>query len=194
LKHLNSNYKLLFTYVFFKLPHVYLNHKEHGAKSITVIIPKNLFYYLSCHIRFSSTFYSTQLLDLFSYELPVTPSLNSSEKRTPFTSNSILVYNFHNLMTQERFFIFCVELESKFSNFTVNSISELFPNSGWLEREVSELHGTIFTNKKDLRNLMLQYGDTSTPFRKSSPSIGVREFYYDSINDSLVQAPISVQV
>jgi len=126
LKHLNSNYKLLFTYVFFKLPHVYLNHKEHGAKSITVIIPKNLFYYLSCHIRFSSTFYSTQLLDLFSYELPVTPSLNSSEKRTPFTSNSILVYNFHNLMTQERFFIFCVELESKFSNFTVNSISELF--------------------------------------------------------------------
>jgi NADH:ubiquinone oxidoreductase subunit C len=63
-----------------------------------------------------------------------------------------------------------------------------------LEREVSELHGVIFTNKKDLRNLMLQYGDTSTPFRKSSPSIGVKEVFYDSINDSIVQLPLAVQV
>jgi hypothetical protein len=41
---------------------------------------------------------------------------------------------------------------------------------------------------------MLQYGDTSTPFRKSSPSIGVKEVCYDSVNDILIQIPVSIQV
>jgi NADH:ubiquinone oxidoreductase subunit C len=63
-----------------------------------------------------------------------------------------------------------------------------------LEREVAELNGVNFNNKKDLRNLMLQYGDTSVPFQKSSPSIGYKEFYYDSINDILIETPITLQV
>jgi hypothetical protein len=40
---------------------------------------------------------------------------------------------------------------------------------------------------------MLQYGDTSMPFKKSSPSIGVKEVFYDSVNDVLIQVPVSVQ-
>lgn len=191
---MSQSYKLFFRYVLFNLSHVYLSHDYHGSKNVSVVIPKNLFYYLTVHLRFASIFYSSQLVDLFSYELPLASSTSSKNNVYPFTSNSILVYNFHNLTTHERFFIFCVELTTRYSNFTINSVSELYPNAGWLEREVSELHGTVFSNKKDLRNLMLQYGDTSTPFRKSSPSIGVKEFCYDSINDTLVQIPITVQV
>ena len=59
---------------------------------------------------------------------------------------------------------------------------------------MSELHGVAFTNKKDLRNLMLQYGDTTVPFQKSSPSIGFKEIYYDSISDVLIETPITLQV
>jgi NADH:ubiquinone oxidoreductase subunit C len=152
-------------------------------------------------------FFSSQLVDLFSYELPLgnntgisyddttsNPSNPFHVNNSLYTSNSIIVYNFHNLMFQERFFFFCTELANQKFNFTLNSISELYPNASWLEREVSELHGSVFSNKKDLRNLMLQYGDTSTPFRKSYPSIGVKEFFYDSINDSLTFIPLSVQV
>jgi len=40
---------------------------------------------------------------------------------------------------------------------------------------------------------MLQYGDSSAPFRKSYPSIGLREVYYDSINDALLHSPVSIQ-
>jgi hypothetical protein len=40
---------------------------------------------------------------------------------------------------------------------------------------------------------MLQYGDSSAPFRKSYPSIGLREVYYDSVNDSLLHSPVSIQ-
>lgn len=40
---------------------------------------------------------------------------------------------------------------------------------------------------------MLQYGDFSTPFQKSYPSIGTKEMVYDPISDLLVQPQISIQ-
>ena len=70
----------------------------------------------------------------------------------------------------------------------------MFPAGNWLERENSELHGINFLGKKDLRNLMLQYGDSSTPFNKSFPSIGISELVYNPINDTINQVPISVQL
>jgi hypothetical protein len=76
---------------------------------------------------------------------------------------------------------------------SLNSITELFLNANWLEREISELHGIFFLGKKDLRNLMLPYGDTSSPMRKSFPSIGIKEIFYDSTTDLLIQTPVSLQ-
>ena len=55
------------------------------------------------------------------------------------------------------------------------------------------MYGICFKGKKDLRNLMLQYGDSSAPFRKSYPSIGLKETLYDSVTDTLVQVPVSIQ-
>ena len=171
---------------------MYLTHNIHGSKNISIVVPQNLLYYSSLHLRFSTIFYSSQLVDIFAYELPLS---NSTDTTTPVLSNStIVVYNFHNLTFQERFFLFCVDSSPRFSAFRLNSIAELYPNASWLEREVSEFHGIIFNNKKDLRNLMLQYGDTSAPFQKSSPTIGVKEVFYDSVNDILIQTPVSLQV
>lgn len=56
------------------------------------------------------------------------------------------------------------------------------------------MHGLAFDKKQDLRNLMLQYGDSSAPFRKAYPSIGTRELGFDSVTDTLVQNPISTQL
>jgi len=82
-------------------------------------------------MRFSSILYSSQLVDIFSYELPLSNSDRDFKKisNNLFTQNSIVVYNFHNLTFQERFFFFCVESLKKFSNFSLNSISELYPTS-----------------------------------------------------------------
>jgi NADH:ubiquinone oxidoreductase subunit C len=63
-----------------------------------------------------------------------------------------------------------------------------------LERENAELHGVLFLGKKDLRNLMLQYGDNTTPFQKSFPSIGLKEMYYNPIKDTIIQNPITIQI
>lgn len=197
---LGRSYKLFFKYIFFNIPYCYSSFSRSSVefqKSLLLVIPKRALYYLTLHVRFGTMFYSTQLSDLFGYELPLHASNRPSLLRAVSNTASVLIYNFHNMFYNERYFFFCVDKSHKSSSLTtppLTSISELFSNAGWLEREVAELQGTLFNNKRDLRNLMLQYGDSTTPFRKSSPSIGLKEVFYDSINDVLIQTPVAVQV
>jgi NADH:ubiquinone oxidoreductase subunit C len=177
-----------------------LKYLKRNDKNLNLYITENDLYYASLHIKLSSLFYSTQLIDIFAYEIPNVNNIkNNSTKKIPLINNSLLVYNFHSINFHQRFFLF-VYLNSTYNlkNLTnywgnVNSITELFPNANWLERENSELHGIFFYGKKDLRNLMLVYGDTSAPLRKSFPSIGTREIYYDAPSDLLVQSPVTIQ-
>ena len=152
------------------------------------------------HIKLSSLFYSTQLSEIFAYEIPLTNNItNNITNKISLINNSIIVYNFHSILFQQRFFIFSISNSKqniKKNSVTwnsINSITELFLNANWLEREVSELHGIFFAGKKDLRNLMLPYGDTSAPMRKSFPSIGIKEIFYDAVSDLLIQNPVSIQ-
>jgi NADH:ubiquinone oxidoreductase subunit C len=158
---------------------------------------------------------------MLSYEVPVpkydTSVINSTgEDRSSSTNQqipstfesqkslSVTVYNFHSLISQARLFLFTSDLSShtfeRSTNLTSSvtaingSVSELFFSANWLEREVSELHGILFSGKKDLRNLMLQYGDSSSPFQKAFPTVGLKELYYNPIKDTLVQSPISLQL
>jgi NADH:ubiquinone oxidoreductase subunit C len=196
---------LYLKYILLNANQVFLKHLLRSDKNTSVVISQTNLYYLSLHFKLSSLFYSTQLVDIFAYEIPVNVnSLDldngfSKKNKIPLINNSILVYNFHSILFQQRFFIFVVNLpkQSVFANSinwsSIYSISELFLNANWLEREVAELHGIFFLGKKDLRNLLLQYGDTSAPMQKSYPSVGTREIYYDSVSDLLVQNPVSLQ-
>lgn len=75
----------------------------------------------------------------------------------------------------------------------MNSITELFLNANWLEREASELSGVFYLLKKDTRNLMLPYGDSSFPFKKSFPSIGYRELFYNNLSNTIISTSVSIQ-
>ena len=149
-------------------------------RNTSLLLKDDLCYYTILHFKLSTNFYNSQLSDIFAYETSVsTKSL---------TSNTVIVYNFHNIFFHDRVFLFSLKRHA------VKSVTDLFPNAAWLEREVAELHGLNFNGKKDVRNLMLQYGDTSAPFRKSYPSIGRKEMFYDGLNDLIVQLPVSIQV
>lgn len=41
---------------------------------------------------------------------------------------------------------------------------------------------------------MLQYGDSSAPFQKSFPTIGLKEMFYNPIKDTIIQSPVSIQL
>ena len=137
---------------------------------------------------------------MLAYDAPVAQLGEKTDSTVPLSEN-IIGYNLHNLYSQNRFFVF-----SRLTNTNTSlkkkkhrkigilpSMTELYPNAWWLEREIAELHEINFTNKKDTRNLMLQYGDTSAPFKKNSPSIGLKEIFYDAVSDSLVHNPVSLQ-
>lgn len=196
---MNLNYKLFFKYILFHTNQVFLKYLYRADKNTNIYITENNFYYLILHIKLSSLFYSTQLIEIFSYELPFNKNVKSTPQKISLINNSILVYNFHSILFQQRFFIFVISNSKqniKKNNIawnSLNSITELFLNANWLEREVSELHGIFFSNKKDLRNLMLTYGDTSAPMRKSFPAIGIKEVFYDTTSDLLIQNPVSIQ-
>jgi len=55
------------------------------------------------------------------------------------------------------------------------------------------LFNFIFEGRKDTRNLMLQYGDSSAPFQKFFPSIGLKELSYDFLRDLVSQQSVAAQ-
>ena len=201
-----SNFKLFFKYVFFKINYSFVNNLAQRSKNTNVCINNNELFFSCTHMKMSSSFYSTQLCDMFAYEILSTSS-HSQNQNPSFkysqlnkSQSTIVVYNFHSLHSQNRFFLFTQNIsstvKSKFlsKNDSLDSIAELFPAANWLEREIAELHGVSFFGKKDLRNLMLQYGDSTAPFQKSFPSIGIKEIFYSPIKDTLVQNHLSLQL
>ena len=182
--------KLFFSKILKNIPYVFFKNKQFRPSNLTLLTSDSVLYYLALHLKFSTSERSTQLVELFAYENPLTEGATSVWKNG---SNPVLVYQFHNLFSQKRLFLFVTSTKNNAVS-TPKTLSELFFSSAWLEREAGEMHGICFEGKKDLRNLMLQYGDASAPFRKSYPSIGVKETFYDSVTDALVQVPVSIQV
>ncbi|WP_292999307.1 NADH-quinone oxidoreductase subunit C, partial [Novosphingobium sp. UBA6272] len=51
----------------------------------------------------------------------------------------------------------------------VPTVTTLWPNAGWLEREVFDMYGVIFAGNQDLRRILTDYGFEGHPFRKDFP-------------------------
>ena len=92
------------------------------------IIPKHLVYYTTLHLKMSTNFYSNQLSDIFAYELPTSTNSVNTVEALPKT-NTVLVYNYHNLYFQERFYIFSINFKTTQVNPFLTSVAELFPNA-----------------------------------------------------------------
>lgn len=166
--------------------------------------------YSATHMRVATLFHSAQLCDIFSYELPSSSAniqLNQQSVDNPVAQFNTLdksqvssvVYNFHSFHSQDRYFLFVNNTATATKSTTSEklafseSITELFPAGNWLEREVAELNGNVFLGKKDMRNLMLQFGDVTAPLQKAFPSIGLRDMFYDPVKQTIVQGVATVQ-
>ncbi len=72
----------------------------------------------------------------------------------------------------------------------INSLVDLFPSAGWLEREVWEGFGIFFSGNPDLRRLLLDYGFEGNPLRKYFPVVGYTEIRYDHALKKIVTEPV----
>ncbi len=74
----------------------------------------------------------------------------------------------------------------------VPSITDLWPNAGWLEREVFDLYGVLFAGNNDLRRILTDYGFEGHPFRKDFPLTGYTELRYSEEEKRVVYEPVEL--
>ena len=75
---------------------------------------------------------------------------------------------------------------------TVPTVTHLWPNAGWLEREVFDLYGVIFEGNQDLRRILTDYGFEGHPFRKDFPMTGYTELRYSEEEKRVVYQPVEL--
>ncbi len=74
----------------------------------------------------------------------------------------------------------------------VPTVTTLWPNAGWLEREVFDLYGVIFEGNQDLRRILTDYGFEGHPFRKDFPLTGYVELRYSPEQERVVYEPVKL--
>jgi NADH-quinone oxidoreductase subunit C len=74
----------------------------------------------------------------------------------------------------------------------VPSVTGLWPVAGWLEREIYDLYGVLFTGNQDLRRILTDYGFRGHPLRKDFPMSGYVEMRYSEEAKRVVYEPISL--
>jgi len=81
-----------------------------------------------------------------------------------------ILYNLYSLTRNRRVFLRVRVGE----NEPVPTISDLFPNADWAEREVYDLFGVPFDGHPDLRRILMPDDWDGYPLRKDYPLIGKR--------------------
>ncbi|MEM9084659.1 MAG: NADH-quinone oxidoreductase subunit C [Pseudomonadota bacterium] len=99
-----------------------------------------------------------------------------------------IVYMLLSLTKNHRIMVKC----STDENTPVATVTTLWPNAGWLEREVFDMFGVTFAGNKDLRRILTDYGFEGHPFRKDFPMTGYTELRYSEEEKRVVYEPVEL--
>ncbi len=99
-----------------------------------------------------------------------------------------VVYMLLSLTKNHRVMVKC----STDENTPVPTVTTLWPNAGWLEREVFDMFGVTFAGNPDLRRILTDYGFEGHPFRKDFPMTGYTELRYSEDEKRVVYEPVEL--
>ena len=99
-----------------------------------------------------------------------------------------VVYMLLSLTKNHRIMVKCSTDEAT----PVPTVTTLWPNAGWLEREVFDLYGVLFAGNTDLRRILTDYGFEGHPFRKDFPLTGYTELRYSEEEKRVVYEPVEL--
>ena len=74
----------------------------------------------------------------------------------------------------------------------VPSVTGIWPVAGWLEREVYDMYGVLFSGNPDLRRILTDYGFRGHPQRKDFPLSGFVELRYSEEEKRVVYEPVQL--
>jgi NADH-quinone oxidoreductase subunit C len=75
----------------------------------------------------------------------------------------------------------------------VDSLTSVWPNANWYEREAFDFFGIVFTGHADLRRILTDYGFVGHPFRKDFPLSGNVEMRYDPDQKRVIYQPVTIE-
>ncbi len=74
----------------------------------------------------------------------------------------------------------------------VPSVTGIWPVAGWLEREVFDMYGVLFSGNADLRRILTDYGFEGHPQRKDFPLTGYVELRYSEEEKRVKYEPVQL--
>jgi len=93
----------------------------------------------------------------------------------------------HNWRVRVR--VFCPEDDMPL----VQSVTGIWRNANWFEREAFDLFGILFEGHGDLRRILTDYGFIGHPFRKDFPISGYVEMRYDPEQKRVIYQPVTIE-
>tara|TARA_B110000037_G_scaffold180249_1_gene206799 strand:- start:4 stop:600 length:597 start_codon:yes stop_codon:yes gene_type:complete len=135
-------------------------------------------------LRDRSEFDFKQLIDLCGVDYQDFKTAAQDEKRF------CVVYHLLSLRNNQRLRVKVFADDDEFPIFP--TITEVWPNADWYEREAFDLFGLMFIDHPDLRRLLTDYGFVGHPFRKDFPMIGKVEVRYDPTLKRVIYEPVSI--
>jgi len=75
----------------------------------------------------------------------------------------------------------------------VQSVTSVWRNANWFEREAFDLFGILFEGHGDLRRILTDYGFIGHPFRKDFPISGYVEMRYDPEQKRVIYQPVTIE-
>jgi NADH:ubiquinone oxidoreductase subunit C len=99
----------------------------------------------------------------------------------PMFFERCVIYNLIDYNNNGRY-LFTYFLPQRFNNTT---LSEIFFNANWLERELVEFFNMNISGRSDTRNLLLDYNFTANPLLKHYPTEGHQEIFFNHLTYNL---------
>jgi len=103
----------------------------------------------------------------------------------------VVVYHLLSIEHNARLRLRCAAPDDELP--VVPSVTGIWNNANWYEREAFDLFGILFDGHDDLRRLLTDYGFVGHPFRKDFPLIGNVEMRYDPLKGRVVYEPVSIE-
>lgn len=178
-----------FFLIFEHLPILFFISKTNNKNHYNYYIPQHYFKIVNLFLSLELNLNYNFLIDLSALDLQKTKQ-NWIFIKLNKNINNILIYSIYYLyFLKTKICFFCFLKKQSLKNYFF-SIEDIFFNSNWLEREVSEMFGIYFFNKLDTRNLLLEYSAMYNPMLKNFPCEGYFEIYYNFFNENISQIKI----